>query len=128
MIDKEVFRSVFADFDAEIIHQIINIYISEHPVKFNALKESLEQKDFNNLRNIAHGLKGVLSQFFAEEARQLAKELEFYARELNEHYTANSAIGVDEAHFIRLTDMIENLRLASLRVIEDLKEIGSEYN
>jgi HPt (histidine-containing phosphotransfer) domain-containing protein len=128
MIDKEVFRSVFADFDADVIHQIITIYISEHPVKFNALKKALEQKDFNNLRNIAHGLKGVLSQFFAEEARQQAKDLEFYARELNEHYTANSTIAIEETHLIELGNLIETLRLASLRVIEDLKDIGSEYN
>jgi len=128
MIDKEVFRSVFADFDADIIHQIIKIYINEHPVKFNAFEESLAQKDFNNLRSLAHGLKGVLSQFFAEEARQQAKELEIFARELNEQYTSNSISCIDDAHLNKIRDMIDTLRLSSLRVIEDLNEIGAEYN
>jgi HPt (histidine-containing phosphotransfer) domain-containing protein len=127
MIDKEQFRLVFADFDAEIIKQIVNIYTNEHPMKFESLETSFKNRDFNNLRNVAHGLKGVLSQFFASEAQQQAKELEFFARELNDYYTSNPDAEFTDDHKNRLKDLIESLKNSSLTVIDELKEIQNEY-
>jgi HPt (histidine-containing phosphotransfer) domain-containing protein len=127
MIDKNTFRSVFADFDAEIINQIISIYKNEHPIKFRDIDTSFRNRDFNNLRSIAHGLKGVLSQFFASEAQQQAKELEFYSRELAEYYSDKPGLELEDEHEKRLKQLIETLKNSSLLVIEDLKEIQTEY-
>lgn len=82
MIDKKVFSNAFAGFDAEVINEIIIIYINQHPLKFNALETALRENDLEKIKYVAHGLKGVLSQFYATEGTQQAKELEFYAREL----------------------------------------------
>lgn len=127
MIDKNTFRSVFADFDAEIINQIITIYKNEHPIKFRDIDTSFRNRDFNNLRSIAHGLKGVLSQFFASEAQQQAKDLEFFARELAEYYNDKPGLEMEDEHEERLEHLIETLRNSSLIVIEDLKDIQAEY-
>jgi HPt (histidine-containing phosphotransfer) domain-containing protein len=128
MIDKDTFRSVFADFDAEIINQIISIYKNEHPIKFRDIEASFQNRDFNNLRSIAHGLKGVLSQFFASEAQQQAKDLEFFARELAEYYSNKPGVDLEDEHKMRLENLIETLRNSSLVVIQDLQEIKAEYN
>lgn len=127
MIDKDTFRSVFADFDAAIINQIISIYQNEHPIKFRDIEASFQNRDFNNLRSIAHGLKGVLSQFFASEAQQQAKDLEFFARELAEYYSDKPGAELEDKHEKRLKHLIETLKNSSLIVIEDLKEIQAEY-
>lgn len=128
MIDKDTFRSVFADFDAEIINQIIEIYINEHPEKFKALEDAFVQKDFENLGYIAHSLKGILSQFYAPEAKQQAMELEYLARELNDYYLSNNPCAdIEDAHKDQIKKMIETLKLSSLKVIEDLKNIQKEY-
>jgi HPt (histidine-containing phosphotransfer) domain-containing protein len=127
MIDKDTFRSVFADFDAAIINQIISIYQNEHPIKFRDIEASFQNRDFNNLRSIAHGLKGVLSQFFASKAQQQAKDLEFFARELAEYYSDKPGAELEDEHEKRLEHLIETLKNSSLIVIDDLKEIQAEY-
>lgn len=127
MIDKETFRSVFADFDPEIINQIANLYIAEHPVKFTELNDSLARNDLKAISNLAHGLKGVLSQFFAYEAQMSAKELEVFSRELSEQYGDKSGASILPEHSERLRKMIDKLFEYSLLVIADLKEIRLQY-
>lgn len=127
MINKDTFFSVFADFDADIIKQIISIYTNEHPIKFKEIDTSFKNRDFKNLRSVAHGLKGVLSQFFASEAQQQAKELEFFAKELAEYYGDEPDIELEQEHKIRLEQLIETLRKSSLIVIEELEEIKAGY-
>lgn len=128
MIDKQTFRNVFADFDPEIINELVNLYIAEHPVRFNELEASLARGDLKSVTSIAHGLKGVLSQFFATEAQQSARNLELYSRELNDHYSVMPGSEISGEHMDRLRELIGHLRENSLKVIDDLKEISQEYN
>ena len=127
MIDKNAFRAVFSDFDAEIIHEIIDIYVREHPLKFDQMLTSLEESDLRTLRNVAHGLKGVLSQFFAPEAQQQAKELEYFVRDLLSHVESGSGNQIEDAKKAQIMEMIHALKGASLHVIDDLLEIKAEF-
>lgn len=126
MIDKNAFRALFADFDAEIISEIIDIYNTEHPVKFDDMLSSLEKNDLKNLRAIAHGLKGVLSQFFADEAHQQAKQLELRAKELISEYGSDQPESIKDSEKDELKGMLETLKKFSEKVIDDLKELKQE--
>lgn len=128
MIDKDTFRSVFAEFDAEIVDDIINIYLNEHPVKFNDIELALEQRDFKRISGTAHGLKGILSQFFAAEAQQQAKDLELQARQLDEYFSVNHNEEMTDEQHKQLSERIISLKNSSLRVIEDLKELQKEFH
>jgi len=127
MIDREAFRKVFADFDPKIINEIANIYMAEHPVKFNELNKALACNDLGTIGSIAHRLKGVLSQFFAYEAQMSAKELEVFCSELSDQYIDTPGGLIQAEHSERLRKMINKLREHSLLVIADLKDICQEY-
>jgi len=75
-INQELLRETFDIYDKETIIEIINIFFEEYPERIEALNEATSNKDSEKLRTTAHGLKGVISHFHAEEARGLAKQLE----------------------------------------------------
>lgn len=126
MIDKNAFRALFSDFDTEVVSEIIDIYIAEHPVKFDDMLSSLEKNDLKNLRAVAHGLKGVLSQFFAAEAHQQARQLEFRSRDLISDYGSDQPENLRNSEKDELKGMIETLREFSEKVIDDLQDLKQE--
>ncbi len=76
IIDKDQFRENFEFFDKEIVLDIINMFVEEYPERMQKIKQNIADKDFDNLKFNAHSLKGVVSNFVAEEARAAAKRLE----------------------------------------------------
>ena len=64
------------DGDIEIIAQLIEIFESSYPESFNALKTALNASDYKSVHLHAHTIKGMLSNFFAEDLRSVAFELE----------------------------------------------------
>lgn len=127
MIDKKAFRTAFDGFDKEIIEEIVSIYVMQHPEKFREMEQSLDDQDFNKLRFISHGLKGVLSQFYAIEARDQAKDIEFKAKELATLAKEQPGYIVADNHIIKLRNMIEQLKESSVKVIEELRQLQQTY-
>ena len=76
VIDRDQFRDNFEFFDKEIVLDIINMFIDEYPQRISKIKQDIEEKNFEELKFDAHSLKGVVSNFMAEEARLAAKHLE----------------------------------------------------
>ncbi len=123
MIDKKAFADAFTGFDADVINEIINIYIIQHPQKFSEMEDSLRKNDLEKIRHVAHGLKGILSQFYAAEGQQQAKDLEFYTKELIHAYREGNDFMLKPENHEKLRTMIENLKNSSIQVIDDLKVI-----
>jgi HPt (histidine-containing phosphotransfer) domain-containing protein len=127
MIDKQTFLANYGAFDASVIKEIIEIYNDEHPMRFANMADALEKNDFRLLREVVHGLKGVLSQFYAGDAHILAKNLEYFARDLRDYYNEPENLPVKEEDIRQLREMIGELEQKSLLVIEDLKDIQKSY-
>jgi HPt (histidine-containing phosphotransfer) domain-containing protein len=111
-INKELLQETFDIYDNETIVEIINIFFEEHPGRIKALDEATNNKDSELLRTTAHGLKGVISHFHAEEARNLAKKLEDKGTEGNFN-------GTDEIK--------EKLYRELDKMMEELEEIKKNY-
>ncbi len=76
VIDKAALKESFEVYDKETILEIIEIFFDEYPGRVKQLNTAIEDQDSELLRTSAHSLKGVISHFYAEEPRNLAKELE----------------------------------------------------
>lgn len=76
VINKEQFIDSFQYFDKEIVLEIIDIFIDEYPERIENLEISINNKDFPQLKFHAHSIKGVIANFAAPEAQELARQLE----------------------------------------------------
>ncbi len=111
-IDKEKFKENFSYFDKEIVLEIINMYIDEYPERMQKIKSNVENREFDELKFNAHSLKGVISNFVAEEARLAAKELE-------DKGAAHDPEGLEELY--------EDLAKKAREVYDELVELKAEY-
>jgi HPt (histidine-containing phosphotransfer) domain-containing protein len=62
--------------DEEILNEMITAFIKINNDLLNPIRDSVITQNADQLRFNAHTYKGVLSNFYAEEGRQLACELE----------------------------------------------------
>lgn len=76
MIDKATFTAMYENFDKEVVVEIIDIFIKEYPERISQLEQDIRSGDLESLYKHAHSLKGVIANFYDEEARQLALALE----------------------------------------------------
>ena len=111
-IDKERFKENFGYFDKEVVLEIINMYLEEYPQRIEVIKKNIDEKDFENLKFNAHSLKGVISNFVAEDARLAAKQLE-------DKGAAKDPESLDE--------LFEELKEKAGEVYNDLQEIKKDY-
>lgn len=108
VIDKVSFLDTFQYFDRSIVVEIIDIFLKEYPERLEALKKDIEKNDFEALRFDAHSLKGVVSNFVAEQTVSLARQMEFKAGE-------KDATGLPILH--------QQLEQSVVDLVDDLKEI-----
>jgi len=76
IIDRENFDNNYKIFDKEIVVEIIDIFIEEYPDRIESFTKAIKTEDSELLRTTAHGFKGVLGNFFANNPYELAKKLE----------------------------------------------------
>ena len=112
IIDREQFRDNFEFFDKEIVLDIINMFIDEYPERMQKIQKNIEEKNFDDLKFNAHSLKGVVSNFVAEEARAAAKKLE-------DKGANKDATDLDEL-YQKLTQTVG-------QVVEELRELKKEF-
>ncbi|MBF0214324.1 MAG: response regulator [Magnetococcales bacterium] len=68
------------DGDEELLAQLLNHFLSTHGKTVNRLTKFLEENNLSELKNLAHGLKGVAANISAKEIASLAARLEQEAR------------------------------------------------
>jgi len=112
IIDREQFRENFEFFDKEIVLDIINMFIDEYPERMQKIQKNIEDKNFDDLKFNAHSLKGVVSNFVAEEAKATAKKLE------------DKGANKDDTE---LDELYNKLSQVVGQVVEELKELKKEF-
>jgi protein-histidine pros-kinase len=107
LIDEKQLKVHF-DGDEELISELLDVFASSYPETLNALKQSLSEGNIKDTELHAHTLKGMVSNFFAQELKDAASEIEKMARE-------GSVSG--EAKFV------EALETGLPKMIEDVKKV-----
>jgi len=80
VLDKNFILSMFEG-DAELIQEIVGLFLAECPRQMSAVREAVERSDAPAVHRAAHSLKGSLSNFAAPGAFQAAQRLEVLGHE-----------------------------------------------
>lgn len=111
MINKENFRNNFQYFDKSVVLQVLDIFLSEYQDRFNELEKNISELDFKSIDNNAHSFKSNVA-YMSEELHELARILEFKGKEQDSS---------------NLRECFENLKTATLLIIDDVIELRKEY-
>ncbi len=112
MIDIAVFNDTYSDFDHSVIVEIIDIYINEHAERLEELEKNVKALNFDEIKKIAHSLKGTTSVFFDDTATENANNLEIMGKTMKEE---------------NLILEFNTLKKEVLRLVEDLKILKKNY-
>ena len=96
------------DGDEEMISELVEIFDSTYGGILNDTKVAVEGKSFTELEHSAHTLKGMIANFFAEDLKIAAQELETMGR--------NSELSNAETQ-------LEKLIVGIPELIKELKQI-----
>jgi len=83
IINKEAFDNYFKSFDKSFIDSIIDDFKISSSEKLNQISQSIINKDHNKLKQETHSLKGELSIFCANKAKNAIHELEDKSKNMN---------------------------------------------
>jgi CheY-like chemotaxis protein len=74
-LNKEMLLKAF-DGDWSFLKEVVEVFLSDYPRLLDDLHRAFEQSDSDTLMRAAHSLKGMLKNFQAETAAEVAFELE----------------------------------------------------
>ena len=95
--------------DHELLQEIIGLFFKETPQLLATMRESIARGDGETLQQAAHSLKGVVSSFDAQTARDAALRLETVGRD--EDWTAAEPACVQlEKEIAHLTHALNAVR------------------
>ncbi|MBN2746650.1 MAG: Hpt domain-containing protein [Bacteroidales bacterium] len=113
MLDIHQFESTYGDFGAEMISEIIDIYLAEYDQRFDLMANNIRDLDFKSLGANAHSFKGATAVLYDAEVAELARQLEYKGKEEN-------ADG--------LMDLFTQLRAEADKLIVQLKQLKKKYS
>ena len=83
IIDKATFEELKQISGDDFIDELIDAFLEDAPNMLANMRSALEKADVESFRRNAHSLKSNAYTFGANELGELAKELEFMAKENN---------------------------------------------
>lgn len=81
-IDKEALLKAF-DGDWNFLKEVVDVFLSDYPRLLDDLRRAHKESDSDTLMRAAHSLKGMMKNFQAEPAAEVAFELEKKGKEKN---------------------------------------------
>ena len=81
MLQIELFKESYEEFDQTIINEIINLFLDDYPDVLNSLEMAINNSDFQRLTQIAHKFKGTISAMFDDELKELVQKLEYKGKQ-----------------------------------------------
>jgi HPt (histidine-containing phosphotransfer) domain-containing protein len=107
IIDETAFEELKQMSGEDFINELIDAFLDDAPDMLANMKSALETGDVESFRRNAHSLKSNAITFGATELGELAKELEFMAKENN----------------LEIGNRLEILEDAYEKAAEELKEM-----
>ena len=105
MIDWQKYNDMFQWYGKEVEIELIEVYQREFEDRMSRIAKNVKELDFEQLKFNVHSLKGTISNYYASEPVDLAKELEVKAKE-----------GTSEG----LYELFERLEQSSRILLEEL--------
>lgn len=121
MVNKEEFLETYNYFDNSLLVEIIDIFLNEYEGRLEKIYKDVTEHNFKDLRFDAHGIKGVIANFCAPDAWQIARDLEFSGQE----YMENNGESFIEADVIASVD---SLNKSVIEMASDLRELRKELS
>ncbi|MBE9545478.1 MAG: response regulator, partial [Proteobacteria bacterium] len=81
-LDKEILLKAF-DGDWDFLKEVVDVFLSDYPRLLDNLRRAHKDSDSDTLMRAAHSLKGMLKNFQAEPAADVAYKLEKKGKEDN---------------------------------------------
>ncbi len=67
--------------DDEVVEEVVEFFLQEVPLQMDELRKALEECDFHQVQELAHGMKGSCLNVAAGTMGEVAREIEFLCRE-----------------------------------------------
>ena len=83
--------------DEQLLGELAGLFLEEYPQLLRLLREGVEKPNWTQAAEAAHQLKGLLGQFGAEEARELAVKAEQCARQAEPLEAAQTVEALEKA-------------------------------
>ena len=109
VIDQAVFDGLKESVGADYIPELVNAFLEDAPTLIAQLRPALAAGDAEAFRRAAHSVKSNAATFGATHLFELAKELEFMARE-NRLGEVGNRLEVLEEAFGRVAGALDKLR------------------
>jgi len=94
--------------DEEILHSVSESFIAELPNELSRLRNAIDEGDLEAIRISTHTLKGQAGTFYAQNAKNIASELEAYSKD-NEIETIKDQLEDFEKAFLELSTEISHI-------------------
>lgn len=108
VIDRTVYAELKETVGEDYIGELVGTFLGEAPALIAQLRPALAAGDAGTFRRLAHSIKSNAATFGATRLYELAKELEFMARE-NRLGEAGNRLEVLEETFERVAEELKGL-------------------
>lgn len=68
------------EFEIEDVEMLLDMFLSDAKESLEGISSTIESNDFEQMKNIAHGIKGSASNLLLDEISELALEIEQLAK------------------------------------------------
>jgi len=80
VLDREAALG-FVGYDRDFLRDLVETFADYYPAQLERIEAAIDAEDASELREVAHQLKGAVSNFFAQPAGATAYELECSGRD-----------------------------------------------
>jgi len=99
--------------DKELLLELLDIFVDDYVKKRKLLQDAVDQSDYEQIRNIAHSLKGSSGNISAKDLRLIFMDVEEMGK-------ISNVEGIDD----KLTAMDKEYELLTVRIEEVKKEMS----
>jgi HPt (histidine-containing phosphotransfer) domain-containing protein len=99
------FEELQEDGGADLVVELVELYLQDAPVKINAIRQAVAQADRDSLTRAAHSLKGSSGTLGVRQLASVCEELEFLA---DDALTSDATALVDrlQEEFVRVREVL----------------------
>lgn len=100
--------------DRELLAELIDIFLEDCPNKMNTIKECVKKKDFAQLRDTAHSIKGASGNISAKKLHAIFLQIEQAGK--------NNSLNGMEALLSELDSQFQKFKEYSVTLKQELKK------
>ncbi|WP_027722627.1 Hpt domain-containing protein [Maridesulfovibrio zosterae] len=79
----------------EFLTKLFSVFIRDEPARVLKIREALESKQMDELKYLAHSLKGAAATMGADRVRKACLDLEYSARDEDEEQALNNILTLE---------------------------------